>query len=77
MGTRPDDGKSEFGEGDRGMDLAQPHTILKKSLDVMTPLFVSAFRSFWPPKAAANCQTLSFSASFYKIRLDKNHSKST
>jgi hypothetical protein len=41
------------------------------------PLFVSAFRSFWPPKAAADCQTLSFSASFYKIRLDKNHSKST
>jgi hypothetical protein len=40
-------------------------------------LFVSAFRSFWPPKAAADCQTLSFSASFYKIRLGKNHSKST
>jgi hypothetical protein len=41
------------------------------------PLFVSAFRSFWPPKADADCQTLSFSASFYKIRLGKNHSKST
>jgi hypothetical protein len=41
------------------------------------PLFVSAFRSFWPPKAAADCQTLSFSVSFYKIRLGKNHSKST
>jgi hypothetical protein len=40
-------------------------------------LFVSAFRSFWPPKAAAGCQTLSFSVSFYKIRLGKNHSKST
>jgi hypothetical protein len=40
-------------------------------------LFVSAFRSFWPPKADADCQTLTFSASFYKIRLDKNHSKST
>jgi hypothetical protein len=26
---------------------------------------------------AADCQTLSFSASFYKIRLDKKHSKST
>jgi hypothetical protein len=41
------------------------------------PLFVSAFWSFWPPKAVADCQTLSFSVSFYKIRLDKNHSKST
>jgi hypothetical protein len=41
------------------------------------PLFVSAFRSFWPPKAAADYQTLSFSASFYKIRFGKNHSKST
>jgi hypothetical protein len=43
------------------------------------PLFVqlSAFRNFWPPKATADCQTLSFSASFYKIRLVKNHSKST
>jgi hypothetical protein len=41
------------------------------------PLFVSAFRSFWPPKAVADCQTLSFSVSFYKIRLGKNHSKST
>jgi hypothetical protein len=30
-------------------------------------LFVSASGSFWPPKAAADCQTLSFSASFYKI----------
>jgi hypothetical protein len=39
--------------------------------------FVSAFRSFWPPKADADCQTLSFSASFYKIRLGKNHLKST
>jgi hypothetical protein len=37
------------------------------------PLFVSAFFSFWPPKAAADCQTLSFSVSFYKIRLGKNH----
>jgi hypothetical protein len=41
------------------------------------PLFVSAFRSFWPPKAVADCQTLSFLASFYKICLGKNHSKST
>jgi hypothetical protein len=40
-------------------------------------LFVSAFRSLWPPKAAADCQTLSFSDSFYKIHLGKNHSKST
>jgi hypothetical protein len=38
---------------------------------------VSASGSFWPPKAAADCQTLSFSASFYKIRLGKNHPKST
>jgi hypothetical protein len=35
------------------------------------------FCSFWSPEAAAGCQTLSFSASFYKIRLDKNYSKST
>jgi hypothetical protein len=41
------------------------------------PLFISAFRSFWPPKAAADCQTLSFSVSFYKIRLGKNYSKWT
>jgi hypothetical protein len=39
--------------------------------------FVSASGSFWPPKAAADCQTLSFSASFYKIRWGKNHPKST
>jgi hypothetical protein len=42
----------------------------------ISSLFVSAFYSFWPPKAAADCQTLSFSASFYKIRLGKTHSKS-
>jgi hypothetical protein len=40
-------------------------------------LFVSASGRFWPPKAAADCQTLSFSASFYKIRWSKNHPKST
>jgi hypothetical protein len=40
-------------------------------------LFVSASDSFWPPKAAADCQTLSFSASFYKICWGKNHLKST
>jgi hypothetical protein len=45
--------------------------------DLLLPLFVSAFCSFWPPKAAADCQTISFLASFYKIRLGKNHSKST
>jgi hypothetical protein len=39
--------------------------------------FVSAFGSFWPPKAAADYQTLSFSASFYEIRWGKNHPKST
>jgi hypothetical protein len=39
-------------------------------------LFVSASDSFWPLKDAADCQTLSFSASFYKIRWDKNHPKS-
>jgi hypothetical protein len=44
---------------------------------MILPLFVSVFWSFWPPKAAADCQALSFSASFYKIRLGKNHSKST
>jgi hypothetical protein len=40
-------------------------------------LFVSASGSFWPPKAAADCQTISFSANFYKIRWSKNHPKST
>jgi hypothetical protein len=40
-------------------------------------LFVSASDSFWPSKAAADCQTLSFLASFYKIRWVKNHTKST
>jgi hypothetical protein len=55
-----------------------PGTTSRRQLrrDIL-PLFVSAFRSFWPPKAAADCQTLSFSANFYKIRLGKNHSKST
>jgi hypothetical protein len=38
-------------------------------------LFVSASGSFWPPKAAADCQTLSFSASFYKIRWGQKPSK--
>jgi hypothetical protein len=45
--------------------------------EFITPLFVSASSSFWPPKAVVDCQTLSFSASFYKIRLGKNHPKST
>jgi hypothetical protein len=40
-------------------------------------LFVSASGSFWAPKAAADCQMLSFSVSFYKIRRGKNHPKST
>jgi hypothetical protein len=40
-------------------------------------LFVSASGSFWPPKAAADCQTFSFLASFYKICWDKKHPKST
>jgi hypothetical protein len=40
-------------------------------------LFVSASGSFWPPKVATDCQTLNFLASFYKIRWDKNHPKST
>jgi hypothetical protein len=43
----------------------------------MLALFVSASGSFWPPKAVADCQTLNFSASFYKIRWGKNHPKST
>jgi hypothetical protein len=38
-------------------------------------LFVSASVSLWPPKAAADCQTLSFSVSFYKICLGKKPSK--
>jgi hypothetical protein len=49
----------------------------KKIRKLHIPLFVSAFCNFWPPKAAAGCQTLSFSANFYKICLGKNHSKST
>jgi hypothetical protein len=40
-------------------------------------LFVLVSGSFWPPKTAADCQTLCFSASFYKIRWGKNHPKST
>jgi hypothetical protein len=40
-------------------------------------LLVLASGSFWPPKAAADCQTLSFSASFYKFCWGKNHPKST
>jgi hypothetical protein len=51
--------------------------VIVSSLRLIMPLFVLAFWSFWPPKAAADCQTLSFSISFYKIRLGKNHSKST
>jgi hypothetical protein len=31
------------------------------------PLFVSAFRSFWPPKAAADCQTLTFQPASIKF----------
>jgi hypothetical protein len=51
-------------------------TLIRKLIQVTMALFVSASVSFWPPKAAADCQTLSFSASFYKIRWDKNHPKS-
>jgi hypothetical protein len=29
-------------------------------------MFVSAFYNFWPPKAAWDCQTLSFSGNLYK-----------
>jgi hypothetical protein len=50
---------------------------LNRFICVLLALFVSASGSFWPPKAAADCQTLSFSASFYKIRWGKNHPKST
>jgi hypothetical protein len=39
-------------------------------------LFVSAFSSFWPPKVVVDCQTLSFSANFYKNQFGKNHPKS-
>jgi hypothetical protein len=41
------------------------------------PLFVSAFFSFWPQKLLRTAKRVSFSASFYKIRLGKNYSKST
>jgi hypothetical protein len=40
-------------------------------------MFVSASGSFCPPKAAADCQTLSFLDSLYKIGWNKNYSKST
>jgi hypothetical protein len=45
----------------------------ESNLETTMPLFVSAFDNFWPLKADADCQTLSFSASFYQIRLSKNH----
>jgi hypothetical protein len=44
-----------------------------KPVQLLMGLFVSASGNFWPPKAAADCQTLSFSASFYKICWGKNH----
>jgi hypothetical protein len=44
---------------------------------VAMALFVSVSGRFWLPKAAADCQTLSFSASFYKISWDKKQLKST
>jgi hypothetical protein len=43
----------------------------------LSALFVSAFYSFWPPKVIIDCQTLSFSANFYKNQFVKNHPKST
>jgi hypothetical protein len=46
--------------------------LLEIARDLSWALFVSASGSFWPPKAAADCQTLSFSVSFYKIRWGKN-----
>jgi hypothetical protein len=47
----------------------------KHSHEKTMALFVSASGSFWPPKAVADCQTLSFSASFYKIRWGQKPSK--
>jgi hypothetical protein len=47
------------------------------SFSAVLALLVSASGSFWPPKAAVGCQTLSFSASFYKIRWSKKHPEST
>jgi hypothetical protein len=49
--------------------------LYQKPNKVTKALFVSASGSFWPPKAAADCQTLSFSASFYKIRWGQKPSK--
>jgi hypothetical protein len=66
-----------------GTENFRPHGDREPFLDgeipiaILMALFVSASGSFWPPKAAADCQTLSFSASFYKIRWGKNHLKST
>jgi hypothetical protein len=51
--------------------------LLRCFLQSMETYIVSASGSFWSPKAAADCQTLSFSDSFYKIRWGKNHPKST
>jgi hypothetical protein len=53
------------------------HRGVEAARSIASPLFVLAFWSFWPPKAVADSQTLSFSVSFYKIHLGKNHSKST
>jgi hypothetical protein len=47
----------------------------KAKLDFAPVCF--SFLELLAPKAATSCQTLSFSVSFYKIRLGKNHSKST
>jgi hypothetical protein len=64
-----------MGKGEPALALAAPVGGLPGS-ETKCP-FGSAFRSFWSPKAVAACQTLTFSTNFYKIRLDKNHSKST
>jgi hypothetical protein len=56
---------------------AKRHTGNFEPAEAVKALFVSASGSFWPPKTAADCQTLNFSASFYKIRWVKNHPKST
>jgi hypothetical protein len=66
----------EAGEGEREREAVGSGPEIAQRNLIMAP-FVSAFHSFWPLKAAADCQTLSFSASFYKICLGKNHLKST
>jgi hypothetical protein len=65
------------GLGDSGLLPEALRTPSRSSGATAINVFVSASDSFWTPKADVDCQTLSFSASFYKIRWGENHPKST